>query len=111
VSNSANGGSADVLDHELRADALDVLGDVVRWRLTTHRWGSVTAAVAALADALRAGDAGAFRAALYELELTGPVRGKEFGTPAEITAPDPVREEINALVDDLGLPAPARPED
>jgi hypothetical protein len=86
------------LDDELRQDALDVLQDVTRWRLTGSRWESVADIVESLSAAREAGDWAALRAAVYDLELAGPVRATRIGADAVVPAPDPVREEINELV-------------
>ena len=74
------------LDATLRADALDVLQDVVRWRLTAARWATVCGALDAMRVAYDAGDVDALREAVYDLELAGPVRanslaGEEVGEP------------------------------
>lgn len=87
-----------VLDGELRADALDVLWEAVEWRLTGRLWSSVEAVVAALTGAWRSGDIVALRAAVYELELAGPVRATAIGDTPIVEPPDPVREEINELI-------------
>jgi len=87
------------LDEELRQDALDVLQDVTRWNLPDTRWTSVADIVDALAAARDARNWAALRAAVYDLELAGPVRATRIGTdPVLVPAPDPVREEINELI-------------
>ncbi|MGH3566596.1 MAG: CATRA system-associated protein [Pseudonocardia sp.] len=86
------------LDDESRTDALDVLRDALEWRLTEARWGSVAAAVGALVAALRSGDVDAFREAVSDLELAGPVRATGFGDTPTVPAPAPVRDEINELI-------------
>jgi len=91
------GGSV-VADKELREDAVDVLRDALAWRLEPARWAVVAAAVDALTGALQAGDVDAVRAAVYELELAGPVRAGGFGETPVVEAPVPVREEINELI-------------
>jgi hypothetical protein len=87
------------LDEELRQDALDVLRDVTRWTLSDSRWTSVADVVGALAAALAARDWTSLRAAVYDLELAGPVRATRIGTTTILVpAPEPVREEINELI-------------
>jgi hypothetical protein len=90
----------DVLGDELRADALDVLRDALEWRMSSARWTAVAAGIEALSTAVRSGDVARSQAAVYELELCGPVRASGFGDPP-VPAPEPVREEINELVHTL----------
>jgi hypothetical protein len=91
----------DVLDGELRADALDVLRDALQWRLTGRRWSVVEAAVGAVTASWRAGDVATLRAAVYELELAGPVRATAVGDTPVVDPPEPVREQINELIFEL----------
>lgn len=86
------------LDPALREDALDVVRDAVRWRLTARRWAGVAEVVAGLDAAMRAGDADAVWARVYELELAGPVRATGIHEDPVIPAPDPVRPVLDALV-------------
>lgn len=88
----------DLLDDELRADAIDVLRDALEWRLTGRRWSAVEAAVSSLTAAWRAGDIAALRTGVYELELAGPVRATAIGDTPVVEPPEPVREEINELI-------------
>jgi len=90
------------LDSELRGDALAVLHDALQWRLTDARWGAVAQAVHAVAEALQSGNADAFRAAVYDLELAGPVRATGIGNTPIVPPPGPVREEINELIQSMG---------
>jgi len=97
------------LDASLLADALDVLQNVVQWRLTATRWATVCSALDAMRAAYDAGDVDAVRKAVFDLELAGPVRanslaGEEVGEP-----PAPVYDVANRLQHDLsgdGAPAP-----
>lgn len=98
-------------DANLRADALDVLADVVQWRLTSTRWATVRGALDAMRAAYDAGDVDALREAVCDLELAGPVRanslvGEEVGEP-----PPPVYEVANTLRHDLSGEAAPPPED
>ncbi len=83
---------------ELELEALEVLRDAASWHLTGSRWRVVSAAVTALADARRAGDVVAFRRAIYDLELAGPVRGRSADDPPPAEVPPLVREEITDLI-------------
>ncbi len=86
------------LDSELRVYALGVLRDALQWRLTEARWGAVAEAVGALAASLPSRDAAAFRKAVYDLELAGPLRATGIGDESTVPAPEPVLEEINELI-------------
>ena len=103
--------SAPLLDATLRADALDVLQDVLQWRLTATRWATVRVALDAMRAAYDAGDVDALREAVYDLELAGPVRanslaGEEVGEP-----PAPVYDVANRLQHDLSGEGPPPTED
>ena len=107
----ANEYPAPLLDANLRSDALDVLKDVVQWRLTATRWATVRGALDAMRAAYGAGDADALREAVYDLELAGPVRanslaGEEIGEP-----PAPVYDVANSLRHDLSGEGAPPPED
>ena len=98
------------LDPALREEALDVLRDALRWRLTARRWTGVEEVVAGLAAALRAGDVGVLRRRVHELELSGPVRATGIDEDPVVEPPDAVRPVLNALVraleEDESGPAP-----
>ncbi len=89
------------MEGDVREDALDVLRDALVWRLTDGRWRVVGQAVEVLASALDAGDTAAFRKAVYDLELAGPVRAARFEDPPTVPTPDPVRERVNELIHTL----------
>ena len=92
-------------------DALDVLGDALRWQLPAARWRQVDDAVLAMAEALARDDEEAFRRATSDLELAGPVRAVSAQQPAEDPETVPVRERINEMIHTLtGPTAPARPQ-
>jgi hypothetical protein len=101
ASDQSQSGLPDALEAELRGDALAVLQDALEWRLTGPRWAAVAEAVEAVTSALRTGDVEALRAAVYDLELAGPVRATGFGDTPVVDAPEPVREEINELIHTL----------
>lgn len=86
-----------VLDDELRADALDVLRDAESWVLPEERWSAVSGAVAVMAAAAHDGDADAFREAVYDLELAGPVRAVGADEVPIVSASEQVRVEIGRL--------------
>jgi CATRA-Associated Small Protein len=94
-----------LLDPELRAAALDVLGDVLGWRLTDRRWAVVGQVVDGLRAALRERDAEMLRASTYDLELAGPVRATPIGDTPVVDAPAPVRVLVNTLIFELSEPA------
>jgi hypothetical protein len=94
-------GTSSALDEETRTDALDVLRDALQWRLTEARWSAVGPVVGTLAAAVRDGRTDDVRSATADLELLGPVRARSLGDQSTGPAPEPVREEINELVDTL----------
>jgi hypothetical protein len=112
-----SGGGVDQLpgsgpfDDETKADALDVLNDLLEWQLAAQRWERVERIVDALAEALAAGDADALREATAELEVAGPVRITRIGATPQIPAPERVRDVANHLVHVLGgaPPPPVAP--
>jgi hypothetical protein len=100
-----------LLDANLRADALDVLQDVLQWRLTVTRWATVRGTLNTMRVAYDAGDVDALREAVYDLELAGPVRanslaGKEIGEPPAL-----VYDITNSLQHDLSGEVTPPPED
>lgn len=92
--------SGDVFD--VRAEALGVISDALRWRLADARWQVVEQVVAAMAGALAAGDLKALTAATADLELAGPVRITRIGAMPIVPPPPPVRDRLNQLVHSLG---------
>ncbi|MFM9700228.1 CATRA system-associated protein [Streptomyces europaeiscabiei] len=95
-----------MIDDETRTDVLDVLGDLLEWRLSPQRWDRVQALVDALADALTAGDGDGVRDVTAELELSGPVRITRIGADPVIPAPLHTRDQANHLVHALSGPTP-----
>jgi hypothetical protein len=89
-------------DAEARADALDVLNDLLEWRLAPQRWERVEQIVDSLVEAIAAGDGDALREATAELELAGPVRITRIGSTPLLPAPERVRDRANHLVHSLG---------
>jgi hypothetical protein len=93
-----NAGAAGQLDPEVRADAVDVLRDLVEWRLAPQRWARIEESVDALEAALAAGDVDALRDAVADLELAGPVRATRIGSVSPTCAPPLLLERANHLV-------------
>jgi hypothetical protein len=99
----ANGLCGDAeFDAEARADALDVLNDLLEWQLAPQRWERVEQIVDSIVEALAAGDVDALREATAELELAGPVRITRIGSTPLLPAPEQVRDRANHLVHSLG---------
>ncbi|WP_238009095.1 CATRA system-associated protein [Dactylosporangium sp. AC04546] len=86
------------MDAETVEDLLDVLQDVVLWRLTEHRWMLVQQALDDVAVALAATDPADLRDALVSLQLSGPVRALRIGSVDTVGVPDPVLDRQNTLV-------------
>lgn len=89
------------MNDEDRRDALDVLGDALLWQLAAARWRQVDDAVRAMAKALARDDEEAFRRAVSDLEMAGPVRGVGAEQPAADPETESVRERINEMVHTL----------
>ncbi|MFI7465118.1 CATRA system-associated protein [Nonomuraea sp. NPDC049646] len=90
------------LGAEAVADALDVLDDLLEWRLASARWERVRDLLDALAAALRSHDPEAAQEAVAELELAGPVRVTRIGTKPLLPPSEDVRDRRNRLVHALG---------
>jgi hypothetical protein len=100
------------MEDDLREDAVDVLRDVQVWRLTSGRWQVVAQAVDSVAAALVAGDTVAFREALCDVELAGPVRATRVENAETLPASESVRERVNELIHTLdGRPVDPRDTD
>ncbi|WP_405824468.1 hypothetical protein OG705_29805 [Streptomyces sp. NBC_00838] len=89
------------MDDEIRAEALDVLREASEWRLAAERWPEVERLVDAMGRAASAGDAAAFRRAVYDLEAAGPRRAVRAERAAVLPAQASLRERINTLVHSL----------
>ncbi len=96
---------------DLRAEALDVISDVLQWRLAYASWEAIEQVLAALDAALAAGDLDALAAAIADLELAGPLRITRIGATPAVPAPPPVRDVLNRLVFSLGGGSPASQQD
>jgi hypothetical protein len=105
--------SADHGDEEgARTEAIEVLMDVLEWRLAFEQWERVAERVGELVAALRGGDDDALWDATERLELLGPTRvvtGRAGAVLPGHPPPEAVRERVNTLVHALGAdPAPTR---
>jgi len=88
-------------DDETVDDALDVLQDLVLWELVPERWDQVDRLLTRIGEAFAAADADEFRAAVADLELSGPVRALRIGGTNVIGIQEPVLERRNTLVHTL----------
>lgn len=95
----------------VKADAIDVLRDVLGWELALPRWQEVERIVASIEAALTVADVDAVRDATVDLKLLGPVRITRIGATPQLPVPDPVRERTNHLIHSLGGASPATPTD
>jgi hypothetical protein len=93
--------SLPTVEDDIRNDALDVLREAVLWRLAGDRWSAVDRALDALAAALAANEADAFRDGVHDLELAGPTRAVRIEDTSVLPAPVSVRVRINELVHTL----------
>jgi hypothetical protein len=76
-------------------DALSVLRDITEWSLRPDEWAAVSRAVSALSAALTAGDAGALRYEVTNLELLGPQRSHGMLAGLLMPAPEETRDRIH----------------
>jgi hypothetical protein len=105
------GGNADEIA-DGRAGALDVVSDVLLWRLAAGRWDAVGQMLAAMEAALAAGDGDGLMAATAGLEVAGPPRTTRIGAVPVVPPPAQVRYLLNRLVHELGgVTAPTGEED
>jgi hypothetical protein len=102
---SSQGQESLSIDHETRAEALDILRDVGEWQFVPERWDEVAKLLGSMADGLAHGDVAAVRAATIDLELISPLRVRTIrigtGDAREIPPPDPVRDRANRLIHTL----------
>jgi hypothetical protein len=90
-------------------NALDMLRDLLVWKLPPTRWELVGETVARLEAALAAGDAAGLHDATVDLELAGPTRISRLGDSATL-APEPVRQVANRLIHTLSSGGGSSPE-
>lgn len=111
VAGVSAGDGADGLDDDLVTDAVEALRDARRWRLAPERWRPVADAVETMSTSLAAGDVAAFRAAVHDLELLGPVRAYGYGETSPVAIPVEVDERAEEIVHTLDGRAVPVPED
>lgn len=87
-------------DEAVRAEALEILRDVLEWKLPPARWAGVAQIVRSMAVAVDAGDSDALREATAELELESPPRVTRVGA-VPVPQPKQDREETIRLTDSL----------
>lgn len=90
----------------MREDALALLRDAQRWRLTGERWRGVERRLDTMAAALAGGEFAVFAEAINDLEADGPVRATRIEDVSPKPAPESVRERINELIHSLSAPLP-----
>lgn len=81
--------------------AVDVLGDVLVWRLTNENWEVVGRGLEAMNLALAAGDSAGFRRAVADVEMAGPHRIVGLENSAMLPLPEKHRERVNELIHSL----------
>lgn len=86
-------------DALIRDDALNILRDILEWKLSKVRWETV----AVLLDTMAAdpADLDAVSAVTTKLEMAGPVRITRIGATPTEPPPPKVLERVNTLVDKL----------
>lgn len=90
------------VDGPTRAEAREILRDLLEWELPEHAWARPAEAVEAMAAALAAGDADRLGAATAALEQLSPHRVERVRDPAEMPPPEKVRDRVVFLVHSLG---------
>jgi hypothetical protein len=88
-------------------EACAILRGIPLWYLPASRWPEVSVAIAALAEAAAAGDAGALWGAAARLDLFDSLRTQiRLGdVPPVLPAPMPVRDRAAELITTLGRAA------
>jgi hypothetical protein len=74
----------------------------VLWELTPQRWERVAEILDGIDAAATSGNAGDLRAAVAELELSGPTRAFRIGSTEVSGISPPILERRNTLVHTLG---------
>jgi hypothetical protein len=87
---------------DVRAEALDVVQDVIQWRLAEARWSAIEQTLTAMDTACQMGDREGLEAATVHLELAGPLRIVRIGATPILPPPPPIRDRLNRLVFALG---------
>lgn len=91
---------------EIRRDTVDVLRDVLRWRLTLAQWDEVIEILAPLEIPLDLADPECL-AALTRVSVALELAGPQLLTPIDkeaSPAPDFVRDRANTLIGNLAQP-------
>jgi hypothetical protein len=96
-------------DDQVRAEALEVLHDVLEWRTTLEHWDRITRALEIMAEAAVKADMDDLQAASDALELMSPIRIIRIGDVDGDPPSEEVRERVNRLVH--SLESPETPED
>jgi hypothetical protein len=90
-------------------EALELVSDVLLWKLQESRWEQVLAALAEVAEAVEAGSLDALWRRIADLELCSPLRvPTRLGDTPRLPAARPIRKRAAELTDKLrsqGLPA------
>jgi hypothetical protein len=86
---------------EIRAEAVAILENVLRWELAPARWGRLTEAIDAAVAAEAAGDLEALQEATIQLELSGPVRITRIGSTSTVPPSPVVHERVTSLIHTL----------
>jgi hypothetical protein len=89
------------IDEESTAEALEALGDLAEWQLPAERWDRVAAIIEVLIHTYTDRDGPAFRNAIIDLEMAGPVRITRIGATPTVPPPQRVRDRANHLVHSL----------
>jgi hypothetical protein len=92
---------------QAESEALEILHDILAWRLTAGRWELVGQIIGSMATAQAQGDLADLRRATIDLELVSPVRVIKLGE-TQVPPPEPLREQVNHLIHSLGAD-PAKP--
>jgi hypothetical protein len=90
------------LPSSLKADIVDIVSDVLQWRLTEARWKQVEQLVNALHEALQTASLEAVEKATADLELASPLRIIPIGTPPLEPPESQLRGIVVRIVHDLG---------
>ncbi|MFC5218407.1 CATRA system-associated protein [Streptomyces coerulescens] len=89
------------LEQGVRRMAVDVLADVLVWRLGRDRWEAVGRGLDAMRRALAAGDPAGLRRAVADVEMAGPHRILGLEDSALLPLPERHRERVNELIHQL----------
>lgn len=105
-----SGSGLPALDPEAAEDLLDVLDDLLVWRLAPDRWERVGHILDTIASAVAAADVQKLIEAVTELELASPVRAHRIGHGDVVPVPQPLRDRANQLVHTVRTGQPPAPQ-